>query len=64
MDVDPEMIPGCAGTGITATDKVCAVPEPQALFAETDIKPLLVPAVAVMLLVALVPDHPPGNVQV
>ena len=37
--------------------------EPQALLAITVRLPPLAPALAVKLLLELLPDHPPGNVQ-
>ena len=60
----PKIVPGVAGAVFTVTDNVCAVDEPQVLFAVTEILPLVEPEVAVMLFVVLVPDQPPGNVHV
>lgn len=59
----PVMVPGWEGVLVTVTGKLEAVEVPQALDAVTVIVPF-VPAVAEMLLVVLVPVHPPGNVQV
>ena len=60
----PETVPGCTGAEFTVTAKVWAVELPQALLAVTVILPLLVPAVAEIELVVLVPDQPPGYVHV
>ncbi len=60
----PEMAPGVEGVLLTATTKVAAAEEPQALFAVTETVPPVSPAVALMLVVVLVPDHEPGKVQV
>jgi len=65
MLADPEIVPGCAGTladTVTASD--CDGPLPQALFAVTDIEPLLVLAVAEIEFVVEVPVHPEGSVHV
>lgn len=59
----PVIAEGCAGTGVAVTANVWAVLLPQELFAVTVMFPL-VPAVAVIELVVLVPDHPEGSVQV
>ena len=60
----PLIVPGVAGAGATVTASICAVELPQLLFATTEIVPLNVPEVAVMLLDVDVPDHPLGNVHV
>ena len=58
------MLPGCEGTVFTVTDKHLWVLEPQALFAVTQICPLLALAVVVMEFVVELPVHPVGRVQV
>ena len=58
------MLPGCEGTGVTVTLIHLWVLEPQALFAVTQICPLLALAVAVMEFVVELPVHPVGSVQV
>lgn len=58
------MDPGWVGVALTVTPKVDAAELPQALLAATVMLPPVEPAITVMLLVVLVPDHPPGNVQV
>jgi hypothetical protein len=60
----PEIVPGCAGRGLTVTDKVCIKEEPQALSADTVIFPLVFPAIALIVFVVEVPVHPEGNVHV
>jgi hypothetical protein len=62
--VAPDMDPGIAGIVLTVTPKVCAVLEPQVLLAVTVMLPLVALAVVLILKVVLVPDHPPGRVQV
>ncbi len=58
------MAEGCAGTALEVTVKVCEVELPQALFATTVIVPPDAPAVALMLLLVLLPLQPDGKVQV
>ena len=58
------MLPGVAGMTFTVTAFVCAADEPHALFAVTVIFAPVGPAVVMMELVAEVPVHPPGIVQV
>lgn len=58
------MLPGVAGIELTVTAKVCAVDEPQPLFAVTETFPLVELAVVVMLVVVDIPDQPEGNVHV
>lgn len=60
----PEIVPGVAGIEVTVTVSVCAVDEPQELFADTEIVPPIEFAVAAMLVVVDVPDQPPGSVHV
>jgi hypothetical protein len=62
--VVPEILPGVVGGVLTVIARVCAVELPQELLAVTEIFPLVVLAVAVMLLLVLLPLHPPGNVHV
>jgi hypothetical protein len=62
--VDPDMVPGVAGTLFTVIPSVCTELAPQVLFAVTVTDPLFAPAVVVMLYVVLVPDQPPGRVHV
>jgi hypothetical protein len=58
----PLIAPGVAGTEVVIfTAKVCAVEFPQVLLAVTDTVPLVELVVAIMLLVADVPVHPPGS---
>ena len=58
------IVPGCPGSADTVTLKVLAAPEPQALFAVTEILPLLAPAVAVIDVEFELPLHPDGKVHV
>ena len=58
------MLPGCAGTGVTDTDRVLGVLGPQALFAVTEMVPPLLPGVALIEVVVELPDQPEGSVQV
>ena len=58
----PLIAPGVAGIVFTVTTSVCAEEVPQALEAVT-LKEPLVPAVVLMVLLVLVPLHPPGNDQ-
>ena len=58
------MAPGCAGSGETETVIVCAAPVPHELTAVTVTVPLFAPTVAVIVLVAELPDHPAGKDQV
>ena len=60
----PLIEPGIAGIVFTVTANVCAADEPQALFAVTEMFPLIELAVVVILFVVEVPDQPPGNIQV
>ena len=60
----PLIAPGVAGVADTVIASVCAVELPQPLFAVTDMLPLVVLAVVVILFVVDVPDHPLGSVQV
>ena len=62
--VGPVIYAGVAGTVDIDTPNVCAVELPQLLFAVTDIVPPVALAVALMLLVVDVPDHPLGSVHV
>jgi len=64
MVVDPETDPGCAGTAETDTEIFCAALLPQPLLAVTDTVPPVLLAVAVIELVADVPDQPEGSVHV
>ena len=59
----PLMAPGVAGVLFTVTLNVRGVDEPQALFAVTDMVPLLALAVALMVFVVDVPPQPFGNTQ-
>jgi len=52
------------GEGFTVIANVLAVLEPHALSAVTEMVPLVEPAVAAILFVMLLPDHPLGNVHV
>jgi hypothetical protein len=61
--VGPVMVPGVSGILLTDTARVCAVLEPQVLFAATVIFPPVVPAVVVILVVELVPVQPLGIVH-
>jgi hypothetical protein len=63
MAVVPEMLPGLAGMVFTVTANVCGLLDPQVLSAVTVIFPLLALAVVMILIVVLVPVHPPGTVQ-
>ena len=60
----PLIAPGVAGVADTVTASVCAVELPHPLFAVTDTLPLVALAVAMILFVVDVPDHPLGSVQV
>ena len=53
-----------AGKGLTIILCVWAVLLPHVLLAVTDIEPLALPIVELMLVEVEVPDHPPGKVQV
>jgi hypothetical protein len=64
IEAFPVIDPGKAGTEFTVIANVCAVEEPQALFALTVMLPLTAPAVAVILVVVEVPVQPDGNVHV
>jgi len=61
MVVAPEIADGCAGIVLIATASVCEGPVPQALLGVTVIVPGVASAVATMLLLVELPDHPPGN---
>ena len=60
----PVIVPGWAGTVVTVTFKVFAVPEPQVLFAVTETFPPVAPAVALIEVEVEVPVHPEGRVHV
>ena len=60
----PVMAPGWAMTPDTVTDNVLGVDEPQALFAVTEMFPLVALAVVVIDVVVDVPVQPTGKVQV
>ena len=62
--VAPEAVIAADGPADTVTANACAALEPQLLTAATVIFPPAAPAVAVMLLVVLVPVHPEGSVHV
>ena len=62
--VVPEIVPGTAGIVFTVTTKVCTDEEPQALFAFTEIVPLVGSAVVEIELVVEVPLQPDGSVHV
>ena len=62
--VFPVIEPGFSGIAGTVTLKVLVVPEPQALFAVTEIVPTVAPAVAEMDVVVELPLHPDGKVHV
>lgn len=64
IEIFPEMIPGVAGTEFTVTASVVMADDPQPLFALTVTIPPDEPAVAEILVLVDVPDHPPGNVHV
>ena len=64
MELLPEIVPGCTGAAFTVTAKLCTGELPHPLLATTVRLPLLVPAVAEIVLVLLLPDQPPGDVQV
>jgi hypothetical protein len=57
----PEIVPGCSGSTDTVAFIVLAVPEPQALFAMTEIIPPVVPTVADIDVPVELPLHPSGN---
>jgi hypothetical protein len=57
----PEIIPGCPGSAVTVTLMVLAVPEPQELFAITEIVPPVAPGAAKIDVVVELPLHPEGN---
>lgn len=58
------MAPGAAGVVPTVVVSVVAADDPQTLSAVTVTGPPVVPTIAEMELDVLVPDHPPGRVQV
>ncbi len=64
IELDPEIIPGVVGIVFTVIAKFCADEDPHALFAITEIDPLVASAVVEMELVVDVPLQPTGNVHV
>lgn len=59
------MVPGWVGALAIVTVRACCGELPQLLSAVTEMEPLVVPAVTVIVLVLLEPVHePPGSVQV
>ncbi len=60
----PEIAPGWAGAGMLVMGSDWAEEEPQALLAITERLPPVEFAFVLMLLEELLPDQPPGNVQV
>ncbi len=60
----PVMAPGVAGRVVMLITNVLAAEVPQRLEAVTEMVPPDAPAVALMLVVVLEPDQPPGSVQV
>jgi hypothetical protein len=60
----PLMVPGFAGMLFTITANACAVDDPQALLAVTEMFPPEASAVILIELVVEVPVHPEGNVHV
>ena len=62
--VVPVIAPGWAGVASTDTLNVRGVPEPQELFAVTEIVPPFAPGVAVIDVEAELPLHPDGKVHV
>jgi len=66
--VKPEQIVGLltttVGGTVTVTDRPVKPPGPQALLPVTVMLPLVIPAVAVIVLVVDVPDHPEGSTHV
>lgn len=60
----PVMAPGCPMVPEVFTLNVRAKEDPQLLFAVTEMVPALAPAVALIVFVVELPDHPTGNVQV
>jgi hypothetical protein len=57
-------VPGCSGIPGTVIASERVAPEPQALFAVTEIFPLVEPTVTVMELEVELPVHPAGIFQV
>ena len=55
---------GVAGSAVTAIACNCALLVPHPLLETTETVPEVLPVFTVILSVVLVPDHPPGNVQV
>ena len=64
IELLPVIVPGVAGIELTVTASVWNVEEPHELLAVTVIFPLVVPAVALILVVVELPVHPKGNVHV
>lgn len=60
----PVMVPGWAGTGLIVTANVWGGEMPHTLLAVIEIVPLVLFAVAVILLVADDPVQPEGKIQV
>lgn len=58
------MAEGVPGSGVTVTEAVRAGEIPQAFVAVTLMVPDVVPGVAMMVLLLLLPAHPAGSVQV
>ena len=58
------MVPGVKGMLLVTIALVCNADDPQALFAPTEMFPLLALAVALMVVVVELPVQPEGNVQV
>lgn len=60
----PDIIPGCAGGLMITAGKVCFPDDPQVLLASTVISPPERPAIALIVFVLELPDHPFGKDQV
>ena len=63
IEFEPEIVPGVAGIVFTVIAKFCAAEDPHALFAITEIVPLVASAVVEIELVVDVPLQPLGNVH-
>ena len=64
MELVAEIAEGCGGTAENAvTARLRAVPVPHAFTPETLMLPLLLPVVALMEMLADVPDQPEGSDQ-